>query len=259
MARKEPAKEPKKATPKPLTEKQELFCVEYLIDLNAKAAYLRANPGVTEATAKANGSRLLTRADVQERVGQLMAERTKQTRTDATMVVEQWRAIAEADPNELVEFRRTCCRHCYGVGFRYQRTPAEREKDIALWAKMNEKKDPLPLFDEQGGVGYNPTKAPNKDCPECFGEGEGRAFFKDTRALSIPARMLYGGVQVSKDGIKVMLNSKEKALEMLARHNGMLVDRSEVSGPDGGPVQQQHTVTPLDPMEAYRLMKGGDG
>ena len=62
--------------PNGLTPKQARFCREYLIDLNATQASIRA--GYSEKTAKQQGSRLLTNADVQTRISELqdaMAER----------------------------------------------------------------------------------------------------------------------------------------------------------------------------------------
>ena len=47
-----------------LTDKQKRFVDEYMIDMNAAAAYLRAGYDCNEATARANASRLLTNANI---------------------------------------------------------------------------------------------------------------------------------------------------------------------------------------------------
>ena len=62
-------------------EKHERFCQEYLIDLNGKQAAIRT--GYSEATAAAQASRLLTNVNIQERVAELQAERSKRTTIDA--------------------------------------------------------------------------------------------------------------------------------------------------------------------------------
>lgn len=49
---------------------------------------------------------------------------------------------------------------------------------------------------------------------------------------------------------------KPAALTLAMRHLGMLVDRKEVSGPNGGPIRQESNVT-LTPAEAYRAALGG--
>jgi Arm DNA-binding domain len=38
----------------------------------------------------------------------------------ADLVVRELLAIVTADPNDIVQVRRGCCRHCWGEGFRYQ-------------------------------------------------------------------------------------------------------------------------------------------
>jgi phage terminase small subunit len=58
--------------PNGLTPKQDRFCREYLVDLNATQAAIRA--GYSEKTAKQQGSRLLTNADVQTRISELQDE-----------------------------------------------------------------------------------------------------------------------------------------------------------------------------------------
>lgn len=52
-----------------MTGKQEKFCVEYLIDLNATQAAIRA--GYSEKTAHSQGPRLLENVEVQNRIKEL--------------------------------------------------------------------------------------------------------------------------------------------------------------------------------------------
>lgn len=68
-----------------LTDKQELFCLEYLKDLNATQAAVRA--GYSEDTAKQIGYENLTKPYLLERVQHLMAERTKRVEIDADYVL----------------------------------------------------------------------------------------------------------------------------------------------------------------------------
>jgi hypothetical protein len=77
-------------------------------------------------------------------------------------------------------------------------------------------------FSEQGGTGYDPRKDPNPKCPECFGEGEEKAFPKDTRDLSPEARRLYAGVKVTKEGLEIKMHSQSEARKLIAQHLGML-------------------------------------
>ncbi|EKN6369225.1 terminase small subunit [Yersinia enterocolitica] len=70
-----------------LTDKQELFAREYLKDLNATQAAIRA--GYSEKTAQVQSSRLLSNVMVQQRVGELAAERNIRVGIDADYVLRQ--------------------------------------------------------------------------------------------------------------------------------------------------------------------------
>ena len=64
-----------------LTPKQERFCHEYMVDLNATQAAIRA--GYSEKTAQEQGSRLLSKVIVKTRISELQAEVA--ARTDVTI------------------------------------------------------------------------------------------------------------------------------------------------------------------------------
>src|ERR1019366_819395 len=110
---------------RPLTERQKAFVGEYLIDLNATAAYKRAGYEAGGNAAESAASRLLRNVKVQAAIQSAMAERAKRTQSTADEVVLRWLSIADADPNELIELRRACCRYCHGKQFQYQRTTGE--------------------------------------------------------------------------------------------------------------------------------------
>ena len=59
----------------PLTSKQQRFVDEYLVDLNATRAAVRA--GYSNRTAKQQGQRLLTNADLQASVASALASRSE--------------------------------------------------------------------------------------------------------------------------------------------------------------------------------------
>lgn len=73
------------------TEKQDLFCLEYLVDLNATKAAQRA--GYSEKTAYSIGSELLKKPEILMRIKEAMDERSKQTMVDATFVVEGFKEV----------------------------------------------------------------------------------------------------------------------------------------------------------------------
>ena len=73
-----------------MTAKQQRFCEEYLIDLNATRAAIRA--GYSPKSAKTNGPRLLENAGIRARVEAMMARLSRRTGVSAERVVRELRA-----------------------------------------------------------------------------------------------------------------------------------------------------------------------
>lgn len=82
-----------------LTAKQEAFCREYLIDLNATQAAIRA--GYSQKTARAIGARLLTNVDVQGAVQKAMQDRSEKTGITAARVLTEIGRLAFADIRKI--------------------------------------------------------------------------------------------------------------------------------------------------------------
>ena len=78
---------------KSLPPKQRRFVEEYLVDLNARQAAIRAR--YSERTAQEQGSRLLSKAKVQTAVAKAMAERSRRTKITADYVLAGLQEIAE--------------------------------------------------------------------------------------------------------------------------------------------------------------------
>lgn len=222
-----------------LTPKQQRFVEEYLVDLNATQAAIRA--GYSEHTARSIGHENLTKPEVVEAVAAAKAERSKRTEITADLVLQGLAAIVVADARELVEFRRGACRHCWGEGFLYQRTAGERARAYADYVKASmdaPDDEPVAPFDELGGVGYHAKREPNAECPECFGDGIGEPFIHDTRRLSPAAARLYAGAKQTKEGTEVRMHSASDAMRLLGEHLGLFKRKVELTGAGGGPVQQ---------------------
>lgn len=83
-----------------LTDKQEMFCREYLIDLNATQAAIRA--GYSEKTARASGCENLTKPDIQNRIAELKADRNEQVSVDAAYVLRRLIEIDEMDVLDIL-------------------------------------------------------------------------------------------------------------------------------------------------------------
>jgi phage terminase small subunit len=168
-----------------LTDKQEMFCREYLIDLNATQAAIRA--GYSEKTSNEQGARLLANVSVQSRISELKAERNDRIDIDATYVL---RRLIEIDQMDVLDILL-----------------ANGElKPIAQWPKV-----------------WRITLS-GMDVTEMAG----------TDAAGLLK--------------KIKWPDKVKNLELLGKHVTVQAFResvkSELSGPDGSPIQHSVVVNP---------------
>lgn len=84
-----------------LTPKQQRFVEEYLIDLNATQAYIRAGYATkNEDTASVMASRLLGNDKVQEAIQEAQNNRSKRTKIDADYVL---RRLVEIDQMDVLD------------------------------------------------------------------------------------------------------------------------------------------------------------
>ena len=84
-----------------MTDKQKRFVEEYLIDLNATQAAIRA--GYSPKTANEQGNRLLTNVSVQTELNKQMAKRSKRTGVTQDRVVRELAKIAFLDMTQVVD------------------------------------------------------------------------------------------------------------------------------------------------------------
>jgi len=83
-----------------LKPREERFCIEYLIDLNATQAAIRC--GYAKSNAHVNGYKLLQRPKVIECINDLKAEREKRTEVSIDKVVKEFSLIAFSDIKDYV-------------------------------------------------------------------------------------------------------------------------------------------------------------
>jgi len=83
-----------------LNPKQQRFVEEYLIDLNATQAAIRA--GYSKKTAKSQGQRLLTHVDIKTAIDEAKRQRSKRTDINADWVLQRLAQIAEANLNDFM-------------------------------------------------------------------------------------------------------------------------------------------------------------
>ena len=78
-----------------LTDKQMRFIDEYMIDMNATAAYRRAGYTAEGNSAEVNASRLLRNAKVSEEIAKRQSKLQEESGMSVKWVLDQYRAIIE--------------------------------------------------------------------------------------------------------------------------------------------------------------------
>lgn len=170
-----------------LTDKQRRFVDEYLVDLNATQAAIRA--GYSQKTASSQGERLLRKVEVAAALAAAQRERSARVKVDADYVLVRMVEIDQMDVLDIMTDRMEL-------------------KPVSEWPRAW--RQYLSDF----------------DLSELF-EGTG-----DERAMMGMLK-------------KVRWRDKTKNLEMLGRHFGMIKDRVEHSGPNGGPIPTMPTTIQL--------------
>jgi phage terminase small subunit len=89
-----------------LSDKQKMFCKEYIIDLNAKQACIRA--GYSEKTAKQIGSENLSKPYLQDEIAKLIKDREERIQLTADKVlddIERVRGLAEGSEQYSISLK----------------------------------------------------------------------------------------------------------------------------------------------------------
>lgn len=83
-----------------LTDKQEMFCREYLIDLNATQAAIRA--GYSAKTANRTASENMSKPDIQSRIAELKAKRNEDVSINSRYVLARLVEIDQMDVLDIL-------------------------------------------------------------------------------------------------------------------------------------------------------------
>lgn len=175
-----------------LTDKQNVFVAEYLIDLNATKAAIRA--GYSEKNAFKIGSDLLQKSTIQAALQQRMKDREARTAITADRVLKELARIAFGDPRKVM-----------------------------VWGPK--------------GVTLNDSESLTPDEAAMVAEAS------ETTSAN-------GG------SIKLKLNDRLKALELLGKHLGMFSDKLELSGSVSRPYEgmsKEQVLAALEKAEHGKL------
>lgn len=143
-----------------LTEKQKRFVEEYLIDLNATQAAIRAGYGARNADQQ--GHQLLKKTSVADAIAAAKAERSRRTGICADRVLRELARLAFVDPTDVVDFdtgevRPDACADDRAVlaGVKIKDTEKGTEREVRLTDKLRALEllgRHLGLFEPQGGA-----------------------------------------------------------------------------------------------------------
>ena len=219
-----------------LSDKHRLFVLAYLETQNATESARRA--GYKQPNM--HGPRLMVNDGIKAAIEEGRAQIEAKALMSAEEVAAQWLELALADPTELTSNIHAPCRYCHGTNGEYQwRTPREfREahklacfdlfddpelRTAAIAGAIEDERLPT----DAGGYGYNLNDKPDPDCAECSGFGIEIVRMADTRTLSPGARLLFEGVEETKQGKKFKINDRQVALDRFAKHIGMYAGKVE--------------------------------
>ena len=213
-----------------LDAKEKLFVETYIQTRDARGSALHAGYSLTVArsTAYLWVSSPFEKKRVYEAVQDGLEKLVRKSRISNAQIEERLERIAFANPRDLIDLQRGCCRHCYGENGGYQWTEAEYYAAVEGAEKARGK---MPAWG--GGIDFDPFKDPNPECKNCVGVGVERVVPKDTRDYSPDAAALYAGVKITKQGLEIKTHNQLEALQLLAKMRGVLVDKKELSGPGG--------------------------
>lgn len=171
-----------------LTDKQRLFCIYYIKKFNATKAYQKAY-GCSYETALVNGPRLLGNARIQEEVQSLKEGKLNRIMLSEEDVFQKYMDIAFSDIGDYLSFKKV-----------------RKNK----WTK-NEQGEYIPALNPDTGqqdyFEYNVVELNNSK-------------ELDTSILQ--------EVSEGKDGVKIKLQDKMKALQWLADHMGIATEEQKV-------------------------------
>ena len=153
-----------------LTDKQERFVEEYLVDLNASAAAVRA--GYAEGSAGVSGCRLLKEYKIQRLIAEKRKSVAEYAEVSVVRILEEYRRIAFADLRDVVQVR------------------------------------------------------------------DGQVYITDTDALTPEQAASLSEISQTKDGIRVKIFDKQRALDSMAKHLGMFIEQHQVETIGPPPVIQ---------------------
>ena len=143
-----------------LTDRQKRFCDEYLIDLNAKQAAIRAGYKASkESTFEVLGCQLLKRPSVAQEIERQMAERSKQTGINQDRVIQELAKVAFVRATDVIEPEDASVKECASEddlaciqSVKVKTVNSDKGTTVEREVKLNDKMKALELLGKHLGM-----------------------------------------------------------------------------------------------------------
>lgn len=183
-----------------LTDKQKRFVEEYLVDLNATQAAVRA--GYSAKTAQEQSSRLLSNVMVQQAIREAQEARSQRTEITADRVLQELAKIGFADIRKAIRWGRTVA---IPVDYGDAVVNAMESTDHA------DNGDPVKVHTDIALIASDEID--------------------DDTAAAISE------IKQTKEGLAIKFHPKLEALGKIGQHLGMFKEKVELTGKDDGPIE----------------------
>lgn len=184
-----------------LNNKQTQFCREYLVDINATQAAIRA--GYSVRSADRIGSRLMSKDEVKLFIKKLMVKQVKRTEVKADDVIKEYAAIGFVDIKDY-----------YTTLYMIHYVKSDDRKGNRVLRKYGS---------ELTSTEYNKVSLRHKIY---YSAVERLIPIEELTSLQ---RSAIASISYDKRGNKILkLYNKQSSLDSLGKHLGMFIDRKEV-------------------------------
>lgn len=182
-----------------MNEKQKRFCEEYVIDLNATQAAKRS--GYSQNRSQEIGYQLLQKTEIQDYIAELRLQQQEKAKIEVADIVRSFVNLATYDVNDYYH-------NTYTLSY-FKDTKGKRAK--RKYGEVLSESDYKALPKRYKQYYYKTQK------------------LKEFSEMTKDQRAAIQGLKYDKYGnLIIQLSNKQQALDSLARHLGMFIDKSEV-------------------------------
>jgi phage terminase small subunit len=192
-----------------LTLKQLAFCREYLVDLNATQAAIRA--GYSPRTAASQGERLLRNVEVEKEIALRIQERAQRAEITAERVLEELGRLAIYDPGMI---GKAAISRPEDI----EKLPEDLRRAVVGWSwdragnftlKLSDKIRALDLIGQHRGMWKNKIELTGKDGGPVEMEGKARPSPEEVCDFSREAHQAFAAYRDEKTGEAATLGARE--------------------------------------------------